>query len=108
MRAVGYMYQDRHDSYSGRSTMNRSTEIPMPLGQLGKQQTDAITNMQKEILGAYEQANRAWLARMYTEMEFWSGLTTKLTATRSVPEAMEICQQGAAQRMQMAAEDGRR
>jgi hypothetical protein len=79
-----------------------------PFGKLGKEQTDAMVGMQKEILDAYEQANRAWLARVKSEVEFWSELASKLTATRSVPEALEAYQKGAAQRMQMAAEDGRR
>ena len=83
-------------------------EASAPFGKLGKEQTDAMVNMQKEVLAAYEEANRAWLARMNSEMEFWQDLTSKLSATRSLPEAMEACQKGAAQRMQMAAEDGRR
>jgi hypothetical protein len=33
-----------------------------------------MTRVQKEILDAYEQANRAWLARMKSEVEFWSEL----------------------------------
>ena len=37
----------------------------------------------------YEQSSRAWLDRVKSEMELWSGLATKLTGTRSVPEAME-------------------
>jgi hypothetical protein len=43
-----------------------------------------------------------------SEVEFWSDLASKLSATRSVPEAMEAYQKSAAQRMQMATEDGRR
>ena len=60
------------------------------------------------VAAAYEQANHAWLARMRSEMQFWSDLTAKLAATRSVPEALEACQKGATERTQMAAEDGRR
>jgi hypothetical protein len=88
--------------------MSKATEASAPLGKLGKDQADAMVNMQHEILTAYEQANHAWLARMKSEMEFWSDLTSKLAATRSLPEALEACQKGATQRMQMAAEDGRR
>jgi hypothetical protein len=57
-----------------------------------------MTGMQKEILDAYEQANRAWLARVKSEVEFWSELTSKLAATRSVQEALEIYQKSTAQR----------
>jgi len=64
--------------------------------------------MQKELLDAYEQASRAWLARVKSEVDLWSELTTKLAGTRSVPDALGAYQECVAQRMQMAAEDGRR
>jgi Phasin protein len=73
-----------------------------------KEGTQAMLNMQKELLEAYEQASRAWLARVKSEADFWSDLATKLTATKSVPEALGAYQESAAQRMQMAGEDGRR
>jgi 16S rRNA U1498 N3-methylase RsmE len=69
---------------------------------------DAIANLQREVLEAYEQASRAWVTRVQSEVELWSGLATKLTTTRSVPEAMQAYQHCISQRMQMAAEDGRR
>jgi len=87
---------------------SKETDTSMPLFMLGKEQTDAMLGMQKEVLDAYEQASRAWLARVKSEVDFWSDLATKLSATRSAPEALETYQKSAAQRMQMAAEDGRR
>jgi hypothetical protein len=65
-------------------------------------------NLQKELLDAYQQANRVWLDRVKSEMELWSELATKLSATRSVPEALGVYQKGVAERMQMTAEDGRK
>ena len=52
-------------------------------------QKDAAVALQKELLEAYEQASRAWLARMQSDVALWSELATKLTVTRSVPEAYE-------------------
>jgi hypothetical protein len=69
---------------------------------------EAMVNLQKELLGAYEEASRAWLARMQSEVDLWSGLAAKLTATRSVPEAVAAYQECVTQRMKMAAEDGQR
>src|SRR5262249_1613880 len=63
---------------------------------------------QNELLDVYEQASRAWLARVKSEVDLWSELATKLAATRSAPEAVQIYQQCVAQRLEMAAEDGRR
>lgn len=74
--------------------------------ELGPERTEAMLDAQKEILGACEEASRAWLARVQSELELWSGLATKLAATRSVPEAAAAYQECAAQRMKMAAEDG--
>ncbi len=81
---------------------------PVPFFELGKEQTEAMLNMQRELVDAYEQASRAWLSRVKSEADLWSELAAKLSATRSVPEAMEAYQSFIAQRMQMAAEDGRR
>jgi hypothetical protein len=43
-----------------------------------------------------------------SEVDLWAGLAAKLPKTRSVPEAMQAYQECISQRMQMAAEDGRR
>jgi hypothetical protein len=73
-----------------------------------KAQTEGLLNLQKELLETYERASRAWLDRVKSEVELWSRFCAKLTATRSVPEAMEAYQHCVAERMQMAAEDGKR
>ena len=63
--------------------------------------------MQKELMEAYEQASRSWLARVQSEVNLWSEFATKLSSSHSVPDALETYQKFVAQRMQMAAEDGR-
>ena len=65
------------------------------------------TNLPKELRDIYEHASHAWFERMKSEIELWSALAAKLSTARSVPEATEVYQKGVAQRMQMAAEDGR-
>jgi hypothetical protein len=80
---------------------------PSTFLKTGQEQTEAMVGMQKELLAAYEQASRAWLARVKSEVDLWSQLANKLSATRSAPEAMQAYQECVAQRMQMAAEDGR-
>src|SRR5262245_1944952 len=78
------------------------------LSAFGEAQTEGMLNLQKELLETYEQASHAWLDRVRSEVELWSRLGAKLTATRSVPEAMEAYQKCVGERMQMAAEDGKR
>jgi len=74
----------------------------------GKDQAEAFTALQKELMEAYEEAGRAWSERMRTELELWTELGKKLTSTHSVPEAVQIYQQSMTQRMQMAAEDSQK
>jgi tRNA U34 5-carboxymethylaminomethyl modifying GTPase MnmE/TrmE len=76
--------------------------------KLGREQTEATFKIQKDVLEAYEEASRAWLARVQSEVDLWSQLAAKLAATRSLPEALGAYQESVAQRMQMAAEDGKR
>jgi len=91
----------------GKDKITASTGTPsFSLG--GQEQTEAMRKMQKEFLDACEQASRAWLARMQSEAEFWTGLSSKLGATKSLPEAFETYQKSMTQRMQMASDDGRR
>jgi len=66
-----------------------------------------MLGMQNELLGLYDQPGGTWLDRMKSVMDLWSELAMKLFATRSVPEAFQVYQKYEAQRMQMAAEDGR-
>lgn len=76
--------------------------------QFGKEQTDALMSLQKELGDTYEQLASRWTARVKSEVELWSELGKKVTASRSVPEGLEAYRDGVAQRLQMAAEDGRR
>src|SRR3974390_1690017 len=76
--------------------------------KVGQEQTEATLGIQKELLEAYEQASRAWLARIQSEVELWSDLATRLSATRSIPDALGAYQETVAQRLQMATDDGRR
>jgi hypothetical protein len=71
-----------------------------------EQGAQAAVALQQELLEAYEQTSRAWLARVQSEVALWSELATKLTATRSVPEALEAYTKCVSKQMQMTAEDG--
>jgi hypothetical protein len=93
--------------------VSKSSDPPARSGaasllEAGNEQTKTMLNVQKELLDTYDQASRAWLARIKSEVDLWSELASKLSSTRSVPEALQAYQECVAQRMQMAAEDGRR
>ena len=80
----------------------------VPFFNIGQERAEAAVALQKELLEAYKQASRAWLARVQSEVALWSELATKLTATRYVPEALEAYTKCVSKRMQMTAEDGQR
>ena len=82
--------------------------MPAELLKLGQQRTDAMLAIQKELIGTYEQAAQAWLSRVKSEADLWSGLAAKLTGSHSVPEALSVYQQTIMQRIKMASEDGKR
>ena len=47
----------------GKPHEHMTQEIgPTQLFQLGKRQTDAVLNLQKELLDTYEEVSRAWLS----------------------------------------------
>src|SRR5262249_39576548 len=94
-------------SYFSKEALSMSTK-QSDLSAFGKAQTEGMLNLQKELLETYEQASRAWLDRVRPEVELWSRLGEKLTATRSVPEAMDAYQNCVGARMHMAAEAGQR
>jgi len=86
-----------------------STPIsPASLLNWGHERTESALALQKTLLESYEQASRAWLARVQSEVSLWSDLATKLTATRTLPEALETYSKCVSERMKMAADDGRR
>lgn len=74
----------------------------------GQHQTEAALNFQKAILESCEQASRIWVDRVQSELSLWSDLASKLSSTKSVPEAFETYTKCMSQRMQMAADDGRK
>ena len=92
-----------------RETLNASkAAAPPDVVNWGQHQTEAALNLQKTILESCEQASRTWIDRMQSEISLWSDLATKLGSTKSIPEAFEAYTKCMSQRMQMAADDGRK
>ncbi len=84
------------------------SKLDMPsLLDWGKDQTEAAVALQKDLLASYGEASRTWLARVQSEIALWSDLATKLTNTRTVPEAFETYARCVSERMKMAADDSR-
>jgi hypothetical protein len=91
---------------SDPSGSRAAIQLPGHFLNLGEAQSEAILGMQKELLQAYEQISRAWLERVKLEVDLWSDLAAKMSASASVPGALSAFQQSVARRIQMAADDG--
>ncbi len=87
---------------------NLGADAATQMLQFGKDRSEAMLKVHKELLDAYQEASQAWVNRVKSEVEFWSELANKLATSRSVPEGLEAYRDGIAHRMQMAAEDGQR
>lgn len=89
-------------------SMATAESAQMSMFKFGKERTEAMLSLQKELLDAYDQASREWLARVKSESELWSALAAKLAETRSIPDAVRSYQECVSQRLRMAAEDAQR
>jgi hypothetical protein len=94
--------------YSEGQSSKAEKQEPMKFVNFGQAQTDAMLAMQKEVLDAFEEMRRAWLSRVKSEADYWSNMTAKMQDAHSLPDALGAYQQCVAERMKLAAEDGRR
>ena len=67
--------------------LNESMDRTKPFKR-GQEQAEAMLAMQKELLETRDQASRAWLDRVKSEVELWTELPTKLSSTRALPDAL--------------------
>ena len=70
-----------------------------------KKRLEDFVTMQNDFFGKCQEANRYWLKRMQAEASLTSEFTAKLTAARSVPDAMAAYQSWASRRIEMMMED---
>jgi hypothetical protein len=63
--------------------------------------------VQTELLDEFQEANRHWLDRLESEANLASEFAAKLSAARSMPDAMVASQDWATQYFAMLAEDGK-
>ena len=74
---------------------------------MGKKQIDAFVKMQTELLDKFQETNRQWLDRAKSEADLASEFAAKLSAARSIPEAMTACQEWSTRRLEMMTEDSK-
>ena len=70
-----------------------------------KKRIEEFANAQTELFDIFQETNRQWVDRIQAEATLASELTSKLTAARSIPDAMSACQEWGSRRFEMMAED---
>ena len=74
--------------------------------EIGEKRMEAMMEAQKQLTAWCEQTFRGWADRMKLEFDLASDLTTKLGASKSVPDSMHIYQEWLGRRMKLFAEEG--
>jgi hypothetical protein len=74
---------------------------------IGSKRIDELAHLHTELLNQFQTSNRQWFDRAQSEANFASEFASRLTAARSIPEALTACQEWAGRRLELAAEDGR-
>jgi hypothetical protein len=77
------------------------------LAALNKKRIEEFVRAQTEYLDEIQVANKHWLDRIQSEANLVSELASKLSAARSMPDAMAASQDWATQYFTMLAEDGK-
>jgi hypothetical protein len=77
------------------------------LAALGKKRIGDFVRAQTELLDGFQEANRHWLERFESEANLASEFASKLSATRSLPDAIAVSRDWASEYLAMLAEDGR-
>ncbi|MGA2313191.1 MAG: phasin family protein [Xanthobacteraceae bacterium] len=81
--------------------------MPAEFAEMGKKRVDEFVNAQTELVEKLQEMNRQWFDRAQSEANLASELAAKLTAARSIPDAMAAYQEWASRRFEMMAEDGK-
>ncbi len=81
--------------------------VPVEFAAMGKKRFEDFVNAQTELWDKLQETNRQWVERMQSDANMASEFASKLTAARSIPDAMTACQEWTSRRFEMMAEDGK-
>ena len=95
------------ESYTDREKSLLPNLISLEFATMGKKRIEDFVNMQTELFENLQEANRHWLERVQSEATLASEFATKLTATRSISDAMTTCQEWTGRQIEMMAKDSK-
>jgi len=85
-----------------------SKTVRKQIAETEKKVGDATRQVEEEFLKTIEEMNRAVMSRATAELELGLKLSQKLTAARSLPDAMAACQEWLSEEMNARSDDARR
>lgn len=81
------------------------TVAPAEFAAEGKKRMEELASAQTELFDEFQAMNQQWLQRAQEEANLASEFVSKLTAVRSVPDAVSVYQDWVSQCFRMMAED---
>ncbi len=81
--------------------------IPSESGAASKKGSDELIKLQAELLRELRVINHRWFDRAQSEANLAFDFASKLTAARSIPEAMTACQQWTSRQFEILTDDGK-
>jgi hypothetical protein len=97
----------QRESYTGQAEKLPPNLLSPEFATMGKKRIEELLNVQTELFENLRETNRHWLERVQFEAALASKFATKLTATRSISDAMTTCQEWTSRQMEMMAEDSK-
>jgi len=96
------------ESHAERTDNSSSPNlIPTEFAEVGKKRVEEFVNTQTELFEKLQEMNRQWFDRAQSEAKLASELASKLTAARSIPDALTAYQEWTSRRFEMMAEDNK-
>ena len=72
---------------------------------MGQKRMEEFSHAQSDLFDQLQKANQKWLDRLQVEVKSASEFAAKLTAVRSIPDAVNACQEWGGQWFEMMTED---
>ncbi len=98
----------QRESHSERLDKSSPANLaPTELAAMSKKRIEELFNAHTALLETLEESNRQWFNRAASEANLASEFASKLTAARSIPDALTACQEWGSRRFELMTEDGK-
>ena len=95
------------ESQGERTETSALSLMPAEFAAAGRKRFEEFTKAETELLDKLRESNQQWIERVQSEVNLASEFASKLSAARSIPDAMSACQEWTGRRFEMMADDGK-